>query len=236
MDQDNDRARIAAALTEAAKAINTPRSLEETLEAIAFAARDTIPGFDHVGISVTHKDGSIETKAGTGPLVWELDALQYGLQQGPCVDSVRSAPVMTMEDAEAETRWPDYLPGAIERGLRSQLALRLYTDDKTLGGINLYSTERRGIHPEAVQIAELFATHAAIALDRARYDHDLGEAIAARQVIGTAVGIVMERYQVSENRAFGFLARASMSSNIKLRQIAEELVSTSDARSERPQE
>jgi GAF domain-containing protein len=230
VQKHDDIPSIAAALTEAAKAIHAPRSLEETLDAIAHAARITIPGFDHIGISITHKDGTIETMAGTGPLVWELDALQYGLQQGPCVDAMQSDPVMAMPDIDAETRWPDYLPGAAEKGLKSQMGLRLYTEEKTLGGLNLYSTQRRGIAPDALEVAELFATHAAIALDRARYDHDLSEAIASRQMIGTAIGIVMQRFRIDENRAFQYLARASMSSNTKLRTIAEEVVVTTNER------
>jgi GAF domain-containing protein len=143
---------------------------------------------------------------------------------------MRTGPVMTMEDIDTETRWPEYLPGAAAKGLKSQLALRLYTEAKTLGGLNLYSTKRRGIDPDAVGIAELFATHAALALDRARYDHDLSEAVASRQVIGTAVGIVMQRFEITENRAFQYLARASMSSNIKLRVIAEEVVTSTNER------
>ena len=225
----HDSDRLAATITEAAKTINSPRSLEETLDAIAHAARDTIPGFDHVGISISHQGGSIETKAGTDQLVWELDALQYELMQGPCVDAIRQGPVMVMEDIDHERRWPEYTHKASQKGLLSQMGLRLYLEDHTLGGLNLYSTQARGLDPDALQIAELFATHAAIALERSRYEHDLNEAVASRQSIGTAVGIIMERYRITEDRAFQFLARASMTSNIKLREIADEvLASTND--------
>ena len=47
------------------------------------AAQRSVPGFDHVGISITHRDGKIETLAATDPMVLRLDELQYELGEGP---------------------------------------------------------------------------------------------------------------------------------------------------------
>jgi GAF domain-containing protein len=219
---------VAVALTEAAKAINRPRTLEETLDAIVRAARDAVPGMNHVGISITHRAGKIETIAGTDQLVWDLDALQYGLGEGPCVSAIKQDPVVVVEHARQDDRWPTYMPRAVKSGLRAQLGLRLYTDEDTLGGLNLYSTESETISSDAVQMAELFASHAAIALDRARHDHQLNEALVSRKVIGQAIGLIMQRYQIDEDRAFHFLIRASSTSNVKLRSIAEEVVDSAN--------
>ena len=215
---------VAAALTEAAKAVNAPRSVPETLEAIVRAARDSLPGFDHVGVSVSHRNGTIETLAGTDQLVWDLDALQYELGQGPCVDSIHEQAVVVVQELRHEQRWPQYVPRALRAGLQAQLGLRLYNEDETLGGLNLYSTSSEGVSDEAIQIAELFASHASIALGRSRHEHQLNEALLTRKTIGQAVGIVMERYQVDEDRAFHFLVRASTTSNVKLREVAQRLV------------
>jgi GAF domain-containing protein len=226
----NDSAAIAAALTSAAQAIHSPRNLDDTLDAIVRAAQDAVPGINHAGISVNHPDGKIETLAGTDQLVWQLDSIQYDLMEGPCVDSVKSQPVVVLEHAaEAnDPRWPNYLPRAVQAGLRSQLALRLNVDGETFGGLNLYSTASPTIDVAAAQIAQLFATHAAIALGWARHDEQLNEALSTRKVIGQAVGILMQRYQIDEDRAFHFLARAASTSNIKLRLIAQELVETTN--------
>lgn len=224
-----DLHQVATALTQAARTINQPRSLDETLDAIVRAAQQTVSGFDHVGISVTHTNRRIDTSAGTGQLVWQVDALQYSLGQGPCYDAIRRGGITIMQDVATEQRWPEYVAAVAELGLRAQMGLQLYDDAGTLGGLNFYSY-RPGIDPDAIQLAELFATHAAIALGRARHEHQLAESVASRQAIGTAVGIVMERYGIDENRAFQFLVRASSTSNIKLRTIAEELVATTSER------
>ena len=156
--------------------------------------------------------------------MWELDALQYGLREGPCHDSIKDGGVTVVEHARHEQRWPRYMPQAAQRGLRAQLAIGLYHDDETVGGLNLYSTESDTIDADAVQIAEMFPSHAALALGRSQYESQLGEALATRKVIGQAIGIVMERYQVDEDRAFQFLVRASRSGNIRLNAFARELV------------
>jgi AmiR/NasT family two-component response regulator len=101
----------------------------------------------------------------------------------------------------------------------------LYLDNEgTLGGINFYSTESEDLHPEAEALADLFAAHSAIALGHARERETLNEALHTRKVIGQAIGIIMERYHMNEDRAFAFLVRASSQGNIKLRDIAQELV------------
>jgi AmiR/NasT family two-component response regulator len=94
----------------------------------------------------------------------------------------------------------------------------------------LYSTESETVDEDAVQLAELFASHAAIALDRASHEHHLNDALASRKVIGQAIGIVMERYQINEDRAFHSLVRASSASNMKLRTVAQEVVDTTHHR------
>jgi transcriptional regulator with GAF, ATPase, and Fis domain len=215
---------VAAALASAAEAINCPRNLEETLDAIVRAAQSSVPGIDHAGISISHRDGRIETLAGTDQLVWRLDGIQYALNEGPGVDSVEREPAVVVEHAARDQRWPEYIPRAVDAGLRSQLALRLNVDGETFGVLNLYSTRSDTVDIEAQQIAQLFATHAAIALGWARHDEQLNEALSTRKVIGQALGIVMQRYEIDEHRAFHFLARASSTSNIKLRVIAQEIV------------
>ena len=219
---------LADALAAAARAINAPTTLPDTLDAIVTSARASIPGFDEVGISIVNKDGSIETLAGTGPLVWELDSLQYALGEGPCLRAMRSQPLVVAEDIRDDQRWPRFVPLAVEAGLKAQMALQLYAEESTLGGLNLYSTQQAAIDPDALHAAELFATHAALALGHARRESQLNEALESRTVLGQATGIVMERYRISSERAFQFIVRASSTSNIKARDVAAEIVESAN--------
>lgn len=207
-----------------------PQTLEETLEAIAQSAQTAVPGIDAAGISVMHRDGKIETKAATAKLVWKLDRLQYELGEGPCVDAMREQPIVKVDHVGHVQNWPRFIPRAVEEGLRSQLGVRLYVNDQTLGGLNLYSTTSDTIDPEAAHIAELFAAHAALALGHARTEENLNAALESRKVIGEALGLLMERHQMDDERAFRFLIRVSNTGNIKLRDVAQELVDQANQR------
>jgi GAF domain-containing protein len=221
---------IAAALAAAARTINQEASLEDTLTTIAHTAQLSVPGFDYIGISTIDRKGNVETKAATGDLVWDLDKLQYDLGEGPCVDTLRDAHVVVAPQIRHDQRWPRFVPKAVDLGLKSQLAVKLYLDNEgTLGGLNLYSTLSEDVDPDAEPLAELFAAHAAIALGHVRERENLNDALHSRKVIGQAIGLVMGRYKLNEDRAFAFLVRASSHSNIKLRDIAQEMVDQANA-------
>jgi GAF domain-containing protein len=216
---------IGAAVAAAARSINQPTTLEETLATIAAVAQASVPGFDQVGISTVDRKGKVTTRAATGELVWVLDRLQYALGEGPCVETLREADVVVAPRIRHDQRWPEYVPQAVAAGLKAQLAVKLYLDDEgTLGGLNLYSTRSEDIDDDAQGIADLFAAHAAIALGQVRQREGLQEALHSRKIIGQAIGIVMERFGMNEDRAFDFLLRTSSHGNVKLRDVAARLV------------
>lgn len=219
-----DRIEIGQAMADVAREINSPRSLEATLDTIVRVARESLPTVDQVGISIAHKGGELETAAATDELVWELDRLQYKLGEGPCVHAVHAAELVVVENARHDQRWPRFLSEAVKLGLRAQMGLCLYVDGRTIGGLNLYSFTEDTFAPETQHIAELFATQAALALGHARRAEELNTAIGTRADIGKAVGLVMARFDLDDDRAFDYLVRLSSHANIKIRDVAAEIV------------
>jgi len=215
---------ISAALLEVAHELNEPRELQTVLDTIVKTAARSLPGIDHVGITIAGSDGHMQTMAGTDPFVWQLDRLQYELREGPCVHAITADTVTTVEWAADDHRWPRFMPLAVAAGLRSQMGLRLFTERETLGGLNVYSTSSDTIDPDVVHMAELFAAHASLALGHARREEQLNAALATRKVIGQAIGILMERYALTEDGAFGYLTRVSSHTNVKLRAVAQVVV------------
>jgi GAF domain-containing protein len=221
---------FAQSTAEAARTINQHRSLDDTLQTIVDVACNSVPGFDQVGISTLEKTGNIQTRAFSGDLVLPLDKVQYGLGEGPCSAALQGTEVVSISTLRNEQRWPQYVPRARAAGVRSQMAVKLYLDQGTLGGINFYSTISDDVTPEAIALGRLFATHSAIALGHARERDTLNEGLQTRKVIGQAIGILMERYDMNEDRAFAFLVRASSHSNLKLRVVAQKLVDQGNAK------
>src|SRR5688572_21373093 len=101
---------VAHAIASAARTLNHTQSLDETLQTIAFVTRDSVPGFDQVGISTVSKGGKVETRAATGQLVYALDKLQYDLGEGPCVATLRDADVVVAPTIRHDQRWPRFVP------------------------------------------------------------------------------------------------------------------------------
>lgn len=226
---------LADALRQAAQYINTRRELPEVLHDIVVTTRQAlVPDVDHVGISVAHTGGRIQTLAATDDFVLQLDKLQYDLEEGPCLDAIRQSSVVIVNHAQRDDRWPRFMQEATARGLRSQMGIRLFDDQQTLGALNLYSTTADVLDADLLYVAELFASHAALALGRAKVESNMSAGMESRQRIGQAVGIIMERFELDEARAFSYLARVSQECNIKLRDIAEEVVTTVNDRNGLP--
>jgi GAF domain-containing protein len=216
---------ITDALTRAAKEIHAASGMQETLDAIVQAARNSLPGIDHVGLSVGHSDGRLETLAASDDVVLAFDKLQYSVGEGPCVFAMEAETVVHVDNARHEQRWPEFIPRAVESGLRSMLGVRLHVDEVEMAALNMYSTTNDTLHPDLEDFAELFASYAALALGRARREDQLTSALASRRLIGQATGIIMERYSVDETGSFRYLTRISNDTNVKLRDLAAQIVS-----------
>jgi GAF domain-containing protein len=219
-------------MSSAEPAPSTPPDLEETLYLIVSTARAALPGLDQVGVWLLDDDGHPHTRVAAGDLVWELDRLQLELDEGPCLDALRTVPVVVASQLDIDRRWPRYVSRAVDLGVRSQLAVRLVDAGRTVGGMNVYSTHSPGIDPETAGVAELFATQASVALVQARQVDGLRQALDTRTTIGQAVGILMSEYTLTAEAAFAYLVRASSHANIKLREIAARVVGDADARAE----
>jgi GAF domain-containing protein len=223
---------VASALARAARDITGPQDLDATLDLIVNVARDSMPGIDHVGISVAHRDGRVETQAATDPVVLELDRLQYELGEGPGLHAMGAGESVRVDDVRHEQRWPRFIPAALQLGLRSSLGVRLSVETRTVGALNLYSFSADVVDEDTRQLAELFGAHAALALGHVRRLENLNAALASRKVIGLALGILMERLAIDEDHAFAYLTRISASSETRLHDVAtfvvDELLSRQD--------
>ena len=221
---------VAQALAQAATAMAVHGNPGDTLHAIVHAAREAVPGFNEVSATVVTGDGAITTMASTSSLVRELDALQYELGEGPCLSAVREQELVMVQHLAEEQRWPRYTPRAVEAGVRSQMAVHLVADEEVLGSLNFFSTVRDTIHPEAFHRASLFATHAALALGYARRLEAVHASAGTHRLIGQAIGMLVERFEIDDDRAFYYLVRVASAGGLELRQVAREVVDQGNRR------
>jgi GAF domain-containing protein len=223
-----DHARVLDATRRLADSLK-PGDLDKTLSQITRAAIEVLPDVEYCSITVKHADGSLETVAPTHDVLREVDAAQYTLQEGPCYDSAVDTVHVIAPNLAADERFPKYAAIALAAGIRAQAGVRLFDAPKSQGALNLYST-RVGSFADIESLSALFAHQAAVAIRYATEITNLAEAVRTRTTIGQAVGIVMERYQLTDERAFAFLTRLSQHRNVKLRLVAQEIVAASEHR------
>lgn len=218
-------------LTRAARELKSASDPDATMQTAVELATSNVPGCDAAGISLATRDGGIRTPAASDSFVLDCDLLQDQLRQGPCLEAAWEETVVHSPDVAADERWPDWgQKVAAEHGIGSVLCLKLFTHEDVLGALNLYSRDTHVFDADGLDEATALAAHIAIAVSSAETQQQLREAIDTRTLIGQAVGIVMERYRLDAGTAFQVLVRTSSHANVKVRDIAAELVETGNLR------
>ncbi len=225
--------RYAEQMARLARELGAQDSLQATLDAISSSAVKVIDGCDAAGILAVSK-GRAVTLSVCGDMVAESDRLQGEFGEGPCFDAARRVDGERLFRIADMTRpqpsWPRYSRAARDLGIGSMTGVLLYTHEEDFGALNLYS-RRPGAFGEDIEAAGwLLASHAAVALATARTVDQLEHALETRHAIGEAMGILMERHELSEDEAFGVLRRISQDHNLKLRDVARRVTSASPDR------
>ncbi len=215
----------------AARELNAALSETELLQVAVDLAVRIINGGDHAGISVVH-GRERSTRVASDDVVRRGDALQYQLDEGPCLDAVRWQETVISRNLGEEARWPEWTPRAVSvLGVKAMMSLWLnasVSPDRTdsYGALNLYSDSIDPFGPNEYAIAQGLAAQISVALAAHREIRGRGIAMTSRTIIGQAEGILMEKLGIDADQAFTYLRRVSQSENRKLIMICHEIVNT----------
>lgn len=214
------------ALAERVRYLSVKNDVSATLRAITELAVDTTVS-DHASVTIIESDGTLTTSAATDATAEQADALQYELGEGPCLSAAENVDLYVIADTAHDRRWPRWGPAVKERvGIGSVLSIHLFTADRELGALNLYSDELRSYTDEEVTACRVVGAHASVALARLRSEQDLWKAVDSRHLIGLAQGLLMERYSINAEQSFSVLRRYSQNHNKKLIDVAGQLIET----------
>ncbi|MFC6160157.1 GAF and ANTAR domain-containing protein [Kribbella jiaozuonensis] len=199
--------------------------MEETVDAVVEFALQALD-CSHAGVALVVSGRQLQVPAVTDPVVAEIYALQVGGGQGPLAESMREHSIVLVRDTASDDRWPEWAGKVLELGVRSVLDMPLTTAAGTVGVLGLYSTRLDAFGPDEEAIAHILARHASVAVASARQEDNLAQAVDARKLVGQAMGILMERYNLDGDRAFAILRRYSQDTNTKLHAVALQLIET----------
>ncbi|WP_238163569.1 GAF and ANTAR domain-containing protein [Kribbella capetownensis] len=200
--------------------------VEETVGAVVQFALQALD-CSYAGVALSTR-GRPEIPAVTDPIVAEIYRLQLDTRDGPLTASMRHRATVLVRDTTTDTRWPAWAAMVTRLGVRSVLDIPLMLGDesRTVGVLGLYSRIPDGFSSDDEAIAHILARHASVAVATARHEENMAAAVDARKLVGQAMGILMERFDLDGDRAFATLKRYSQDTNTKLRDVAQTLIDT----------
>jgi GAF domain-containing protein len=215
-----------------ARVVLADREFDQILSEITSIAREAMPGADAASITLIRGEKAF-TAAHDGQMALDADELQYERGYGPCMDAGRAGQVFVIDDMRSEERWPDYARKAASDGIASSLSVPLPFQGTMIGALNTYAGRPHAFGDDDLALAQEIAAWVALAVENAEAATQTREdlmhlrtAMLSRAVIEQAKGVLMERYKITEDQAFTLLTHASQHTNVKLRDVAEELVRT----------
>jgi len=215
-------------LTEIAHRLSEADDVDDLLQLTVDLGEDYLEGCDGASLMLISNNRTILTPAYSSRVAYESDLAQYQADEGPCLDALRDHAVYMIDDLETEERWPKYRAAALKLGVRSMLSYRLYAQGQTYGALDFYAKRPNVYSPFSKVVGQVFASHASVALKGAIAESGLDKVIDSRGIIGQAMGILMERRNLTAADAFDTLREMSTDNNTPVRDIAEQIVTTGE--------
>jgi GAF domain-containing protein len=199
--------------------------MEETVEAVVHFALHA-ENCAYAGVALAGRGGRSEVGAVTDPIIEAIYTAQIETGDGPMLEAMASGSTIYIPDAATETCWPAWRADVTAAKIRSVLHVPMKAGDQVIGVLSLYTRHPDAFTADDEAIAHILARHASVAVATARQETSLAQAADARTLVGQAMGILMERFDIDGDRAFAILRRYSQDTNTKLRDVAQHLIDT----------
>lgn len=204
-------------------------AIDEVIWKTATLAVQADDDVDACGVTVL-RDGAPISIIRTGAEYSDLEELQYSAEDGPAMQAIRDREAVRVTAMDSETRWGSYPGRASARGIGSSMSIPLIAGDQALGSLNFYA-KRNEVFAWPFILGQLVADLAATALwcllkhaDKQELGDQLEQVLTSREVIDQAKGVLIAQQGCDADGAFAQLRQASQNRNVKLRDLAAEIV------------
>lgn len=222
---------LAAVAASAAGLLLTENTVAETLKLITSVAKSSVPYAAGAGVTLIDANARKTSAAASDEVVERADALQYEIEQGPCLSAWASGETIVVQDIVRDERWSDWSAAVTPLGVASSISVPLIFGSETFGAVKVYATEPQAFTERSRAVLELLARQAAVLLKHAttaeqakKLSEDLRRTLHSRDVIGMAKGILMERFGLDADAAARHLMKQAVSEDRTLGEIAAGLV------------
>jgi GAF domain-containing protein len=229
---------LLAAVREFTTTILNPYDLDDLLDRLTDHAM-IVTGSQGAGVMLAGQAG-LGFAAASDSQVVEVEMLQDRVETGACHEAFTTRELVIVEDLATTDRWPVYRDRALELGFGAVMGVPMHACGETIGVLNLYRRKPGPWSEVDVEAAEILTSMGAgyvLHANQLRAQHDLAAqleaAIASRDLIGQAKGLLIARHGLDAEAAFAMLRAESQATNLKLRDVAAKLLDNARATSAR---
>ncbi|MGK5680237.1 GAF domain-containing protein [Actinoplanes sp. URMC 104] len=138
---------LAAALVTLAQTPDEACTLHDQLLTIVQLATERVEAADFASVTAL-RDGALTTVAASGEIARAIDQVQYGDEEGPCVQAFRDEVPHAVPAVAATMRWPGFRREALRWGLHASVSVPLFVaSGKAAAILNLHSRDDAAMAP-----------------------------------------------------------------------------------------
>lgn len=231
-ENDDNTAKLLTNIIDLVDTMITPFDVVDVMDELVRSCLDLVPA-SSAGILLSDMRGGLQVLASSTHDMEKLELLELQHEEGPCFESFRLGTITQVVDLPATADdWPNFTPAAIAQGITAVYAIPMTLRARTLGALNLFCTGHRSLADEHLQVTQVLASMATIAvLNHRTYreqeilTEQLQTALSSRVLIEQAKGILAEREGLGMDRAFELLRRTARSGRRMLSDVAADVVS-----------
>ncbi len=212
-----------------AEVVYSGDSYDAVYERVCAAAVELVDGCDHASLMERRGDGAA-TLAASDDVAAHVDDLERQLRSGPCIDAMDDGQPdhHCASDLQEDERWPELSARVLaETAVRGMGGFRIRYAEQRLGALNVFSDVAGALDQDSMDRASMLAAFASVALaalGRGEEASTLRRGLQSNREIGKAIGLIMAMHEVSDERAFEMLAKISQDMNIKVSEVAAQVV------------
>jgi GAF domain-containing protein len=230
---------LGAALSQMAGLVLSRETVDTALALVTSLAAATTAGTLGAAVTVVDEHGK-RSRAASNAAAEQADALQYEFDEGPCLTAWRTREVVRIDDTTTDGRWPRWNEAVSALGIRSVLSAPLLVSEVSIGAMKVYCERPMNYGPHDEHVMRLLAGQAAILLantqslaEARRLSRQLTDALASRDTVARATGVLIATGAAGEQEAFATLAAAARRTGRPVHDVASALVAAAVARNAR---
>src|SRR4051794_5237110 len=220
----------ARAYADAVSALVAQHDVADVLVRLVDNCAELFPA-DAVAVLVSGRSDSLELLSATSHRAEELELLQVQLEEGPCVDAIRSGQQLSASTGdEIVARWGTVGTAIVAAGFHTVHAFPLHWRGRAVGGLHVFIREASEASAEALEVGQTLADIATlVVVHSSDVPHDqvtarIHEAVTARAEVEQAKGVLAYRNSVDMAAAYRLLLDRVRESGSTLSQEAHRIV------------